>query len=421
MRTMPAKYAFEPVIAGIWGNEDKNDENDVICYRAADFDYEHLKVNESAGVVRNIAPSELVVKTLHPGDILIEKSGGGEKTLVGRSVLFDSDKVAVCSNFVSVLRPKSGQSSRYWNYQLAALYSNRGTEPFIKQSTGIQNLDVKAYLSQHVPIRSFEEQERIADELDRELAEIDELIADQLRLLDLLQERLVSLTFDLATDASNPDRYETGHPFWKTLPKGWTLQKLGWHFKIGNGSTPLSTNESYWSDDSTQIPWFNSSTVNQDLAIRPARYVTELAVKDCHLPIVPKGSLLIGMIGQGKTRGKVTKTGIEATLSQNIAYLSPMNNSQVKVDFTKLALEASYTELREINSGNGTTKGSLSCENIQQFKIPIPPKGHQSEIIVLHTETYNEIQFLIAKLKKSRLLLNSKKFSIINSFLRIDN
>lgn len=189
---MPAKYAFEPVIAGTWGNEDKNDENDVICYRAADFDYEHLKVNESAGVVRNIAPSELVVKTLHPDDILIEKSGGGEKTLVGRSVLFDSDKVAVCSNFVSVLRPKSGQSSRYWNYQLAALYSNRGTEPFIKQSTGIQNLDVKAYLSQHVPIRSFEEQERIADELDRELAEIDELIADVVKLQKLIEEREIA-------------------------------------------------------------------------------------------------------------------------------------------------------------------------------------------------------------------------------------
>lgn len=216
---------------------------------------------------------------------------------------------------LTVLRPKPCVDQRYLAY---LLQTPEFMNPAISSMTGAGGL--KRVSEEYVknikfPLPSLDEQKRIADELDRELADIDELIADQQRLQDLLQERLVSLTFDLATDASNPDRYETGHPFWKTLPKGWTLQKLGWHFNIGNGSTPLSTNESYWSDDSTEIPWFNSSSVNQDLAIEPARYVTNLAVKDCHLPIVPKGSLLMGMIGQGKTRGKVTKTGIEATLS----------------------------------------------------------------------------------------------------------
>ncbi|WHS49629.1 restriction endonuclease subunit S [Rothia sp. SD9660Na] len=259
-----------------------------------------------------------------------------------------------------------------------------------------------------IPLPPLEEQKQIADDLDRELAEIDEFIDDQQRLQDLLQERLVSLTFDLATDASNPDRYDTGHPFWKTLPRGWTLQKLGWHFKIGNGSTPLSTNESYWSDDSTDIPWFNSSTVNQELAIEPARYVTELAVKECHLPMIPKGSLLMGLIGQGKTRGKVTKTGIDATLSQNIAYLTPMQNSQVSIDFTKLALEAAYPELREINSGNGTTKGSLTCENIQQFRIPFPSINQQHSILQKHNYQKNINSKLSTAVELSDLLQERK-------------
>lgn len=316
--------------------------------------------------------------------------------------------------------PKPGWDSRYLGYILRSpeFIDRASAEAYGSKMPRIEWERLKNY---RIPAPPLVEQKRIVDELDRELAEIDEFIADQQRLQDLLQERLVSLTFDLATDASNPDRYGTGHPFWKTLPKGWSLQKLGWHFRIGNGSTPLSTNENYWSNDNTQIPWFNSSTVNQELAIMPARYVTELAVKEYHLPIVPKGSLLMGMIGQGKTRGKVTKTGIDATLSQNIAYLTPMQNSQVKADFAKLALEAAYTEIREINSGNGTTKGSLSCENIQQFKIPIPPRKYQLETIDLRTDIYHKTQFLINELNQSRLLFNSKKFSTINPLLTSNN
>lgn len=235
-----------------------------------------------------------------------------------------------------------------------------------------------------VPWPSYSEQVKIADQLDRELAEIDGLIADQIRLQELLTERLTSLTFELATDASNPDRYETGHPFWKTLPVGWTLQKLGWHFNVGNGSTPRSDNPEYWTDSPEQgFPWFNSSAVNQQLATEPARYVTAKAIKETHLPIVPAGSILMGMIGQGKTRGMITTTGIDASISQNIAYLTPLSSTNNEfLQFSKLALQAAYPYLREINSGNGTTKGSLTCQEIQGLRIPVPPGD------ICHTKDY---------------------------------
>lgn len=312
--------------------------------------------------------------------------------------------------------PKPGWDSRYLGHVLRSpkFIDKASAEAYGSKMPRIEWEQIKNY---QIPAPPLVEQKKIADELDRELAEIDEFIADQQRLQDLLQERLVSLTFDLATDASNPERYETGHPFWKTLPKGWTLQKLGWHFRVGNGSTPLSTNEEYWSDDTDDIPWFNSSTVNQTIAERPSRYVTKKAMQKCHLPTVPAGSLLMGMIGQGKTRGMVTKTGIEATLSQNVAYLTPMKNSGLDVDFALLALKAAYPELREINSGNGTTKGSLTCETIQQFRIPIPQLINQTEIKNQHTRSIKKDLHLIEEVESLKYLLKTAKISTINSSL----
>lgn len=276
--------------------------------------------------------------------------------------------------------PKPGWDSRYLGHVLRSpkFIDKASAEAYGSKMPRIEWEQIKNY---QIPAPPLVEQKKIADELDRELAEIDELIADQLRLQDLLQERLVSLTFDLATDASNPERYETGHPFWKTLPKGWTLQKLGWHFSIGNGSTPSTENPDYWVDEENGLPWFNSSIVNSYIAMEPARYVTDIAIRECHLPVVPKDSLLVGLTGQGKTRGMVTKTGINATINQHLAFISPRSDSQVNIDFANLILKAAYPEIRFLSDGNGGTKGALTCENLKHFSVPIPSNSIQEETI----------------------------------------
>jgi type I restriction enzyme S subunit len=102
---MRLKFAFEPIIGGVWGDEPKGDSNDMVCVRVADF-------NDLAGTVstdkltqRNISPSEQRGRVLHCGDLLLEKSGGGEQTAVG--LLFDSTTISKHhSNFIAVYTAK---------------------------------------------------------------------------------------------------------------------------------------------------------------------------------------------------------------------------------------------------------------------------------------------------------------------------
>ena len=75
---------------GAWGEEKSNDENDVICLRIADFDYQRLRFKDTNELTIRNYKSEVKNKLLLlKDDILIEKSGGGEKTPVGRAVIFD--------------------------------------------------------------------------------------------------------------------------------------------------------------------------------------------------------------------------------------------------------------------------------------------------------------------------------------------
>lgn len=183
------KWSTQGMVNGTWGDE-PNGVDDIICVRVADFDRERFLVVDEPPTWRAVETSQRDGRLLRKGDLLIEKSGGGEKQLVGCVVLFDHDYSAVCSNFVARMPVASGMHPRFWCYVHAALYASRLNYPSIKQTTGIQNLDGSAYLNQRVNFPNFDEQGEIADFLDREVAKIDKLIERKRALIEKLKETL---------------------------------------------------------------------------------------------------------------------------------------------------------------------------------------------------------------------------------------
>lgn len=99
---------------------------------------------------------------LRTGDLLLEKSGGGEKSPVGFVARYEGPDGAVSSNFIARLRPRSGIVPAYLQQMFGALYAGRANVPYVRQVTGIQNLDVTGYLGLRVPDRDPHEQESIA-------------------------------------------------------------------------------------------------------------------------------------------------------------------------------------------------------------------------------------------------------------------
>ena len=81
------KWAFSNCRNGAWGTE-PDGETDVICIRAADFDGRLGRLNNGERTLRSIDSETLKKLALRSGDIVLEKSGGGEKQLVGRAALF---------------------------------------------------------------------------------------------------------------------------------------------------------------------------------------------------------------------------------------------------------------------------------------------------------------------------------------------
>lgn len=178
---------------GVWGDESLEDENDIPCVRVADFDRQRLCVKLGEPTIRNILPKDLVGRQLSFGNLLLEKSGGGENQPVGCVVLYEDTKPAVCSNFIAKVELADGMVPSYWRYMHAAAYSVRLTVGSINQTSGIQNLDQGRYFDERACFPPYHEQQDIANYLDRETAKIDVLIKKSQESIKLAKEHRTAL------------------------------------------------------------------------------------------------------------------------------------------------------------------------------------------------------------------------------------
>ena len=121
------KRSVDKCTNGFWGAE-PDGINDLCVLRVADFNRDNFLINENKLTFRSIQPKEAENRLLKKGDLLIEKSGGGDKTLVGCVVMFDKEFSAITSNFVAKMTPNINTDSKYLTYSFAHLYSGR--EPY---------------------------------------------------------------------------------------------------------------------------------------------------------------------------------------------------------------------------------------------------------------------------------------------------
>ena len=194
----PIKDATHRPIGGTWGDE-ASEGDSIVCVRVADFNRDTRIVSENASTLRAVGRNSRQRRLLRPGDLLIEKSGGGKCQPVGVVVIFESGVEAVCSNFIARLSVKKAHIPRYWLYGHMVLYDRALNVPAIKQTTGIQNLDLQWYLATLFCFPPVREQESIATYLDSETAKIDRATNLARQESSLLREYRTSLISDVVT------------------------------------------------------------------------------------------------------------------------------------------------------------------------------------------------------------------------------
>lgn len=279
-------------------------------------------------------------------------------------------------------------------------------------SASMQNLSQDDFLGFFLALPKIDEQAAIACFLDLETAKIDALIAEQEKLIALLAEKRQATISHAVTKGLDPQvpMKGSGVAWLGEVPAHWRIQPIKQFGRIGNGSTPNRDNPDYWTEEG--FPWLNSSIVNQYKATEAQHFVSPKALKECHLPIIEPPAVLVGITGQGKTRGMATQLCLTATVNQHLAYIKP-DEQRLSIRHLLYCLEAAYETLRTESEGAGSTKGAITCDQLGRLRIPVPSIAEQETIATFLEQENFKLDRLVAEAQHGIELLKERRGALI--------
>jgi type I restriction enzyme, S subunit len=112
----------------------------------------------------------------------------------------------------------------------------------------------------------------------------------------------------------------------------------------------------YWAGS---IPWVSSGEVRNNVISETRELITKAGQQNSSVKLLPKGTVLLAMIGEGKTRGQSAILGIEATINQNIAAVV-IDHGMVVPEFLWWWFQLQYEQTRRRGAGNGPK--ALNCQ-----------------------------------------------------------
>lgn len=398
---------------GVWGDE-ADGVHDMICVRVADFDRLQFRVLLEEPTVRSIEPRVAQNRQLVRGDLLLEKSGGGEQQPVGALVIHDHDEPAVCSNFIARVQVADGYDARFLTYLHAALYSARINTRSIKQSTGIQNLDSASYLNEVVGLPELTEQRAIATFLDRETAKIDGLVARKERLIELLQEKRATLITRAVTRGLDQDgrMKESGVGWLGDIPAHWEPMRMWRLCTAISGGTPAKDNPTYWGGD---IPWVSPKDMKRRVIDSSEDTITDRAVGETALRLIAPPVVLIVVRGMILAHSfPVAITAVPVTINQDMKALRLCG--MVEPSYFAWALEGlarGVVALVVEEAAHGTR--AIRMDEWRNLVVPIPPQEEQRAIADLLDRETAKIDALVAKAREASDRLKEFRTALISA------
>ena len=331
-----------------------------------------------AGSSTSVIPANSVV--------VVVRSGILERTVPIALVPFE----ATLNQDMKAIVPYPGVDSRWLLYtfksQLRVVLNDCR-----KDGTTVASLDTANLQALPIPLPPIAEQRRIVDSLEDHLSRLDaaELILAQ---LEVRLASLQALVFDQATMG-------------RQVLESTTVGDL---CEVFVGSTPSRSNPAFWSGD---LPWVSSGEVAFNRISNTRERISRAAAGNPGTRIHPPGTVMIAMIGEGKTRGQVAILDIEAAHNQNCASIR-IDRSKLIPEFVYHSLRSRYEQNRSTNAAGGV-QPALNKSKVQQLPLPLFSLEDQREIV----DEVESAEYLFGRLAEAVSKARSRSTALRRSLL----
>ena len=259
----------------------------------------------------------------------------------------------------------------------------------------------------------LDEQQAIADFLDRETAKIDALVEKKERLIALLQEKRTALITHAVTKGLDPNvpMHDSGIEWLGPIPAHWAHRRLGYVVTAIGGHTPATGNPMYWDGD---IPWVTPKDMKRRQILGAIDHVAEPALEETGLHLIDPGAVLIVVRGMILAHTfPVAVTRVPVTINQDMKALLPNDDSSG--DFLAYLLEGISGGILSLveEAAHGTRR--LQTELWKRLKVLLPADREQCQIVEFLDRETATIDALIAKVCEAIERLKEYRTALISA------
>jgi len=366
--------------SGLWKGK-KGHLTDANVIRNTNFKSDGMLSYENIALLQ-VETKELSKRQLKHGDIILEKSGGGEKTPVGRVCLFKKQDNKIpfsLSNFTCLIRVKEPSilNYKYLHKFLHYMYEAGKTELMQRNSTGIRNLQLKEYKNISIPLPPIAEQQHIVTKLDAAFADINkkiDLSIQKVQKIELLKKKFLN---------SKLNKINTKDEI--------TINDLCYTSDfVANGSfTSLAKNVKYLDNEDYAI-LVRLADYRKNFKSK-LKYVSKKSYEFLKHSKLEEGDLILTNVGAySGTPFLIPKLNKPSTLGPNAILVRPdtkkMSNGYLKIFFD------SYIGQSLLDSiSTGTTHKKFNKTSFRKIKINVPKLNEQVDIVNKFRELNEEV------------------------------
>jgi len=262
--------------------------------------------------------------------------------------------------------------------------------------------------------KNYQEQTAIAAFLDCKTAEIDRLIADKKRLIELYEEEKTAIINQAVTKGLNPDvkMKDSGIEWIGEIPEYWEVKRLKYVVsKVGSGVTPTGGATVY---QSSGIPLLRSQNIHfEGIKLNDVAYISEEIHEKMSNSKVLEGDVLLNITGASIGRTYFAEKSLgEANVNQHVCILRP--NEHIISCFFHLLLRSNIGQEQMRRDQTGSGREGLNFEMIKNFYIVLFDLSEQHSIITYLESECSRINAKVEKTKKLIALLTEYRTTLIS-------
>ncbi len=157
----------------------------------------------------------------------------------------------------------------------------------------------------------------------------------------------------------------------------WPMAPISEFCTTGTGGTPSRDHPERYFKGGT-IPWVKSGELRENTIYETEERVTDLALQESNVRMVPAGALLLAMYGA--TVGRLGVLGVPATTNQAICHILP-DPQRASTRYLFYAIRSQIETL--VARGVGGAQPNISQGIVKTLRIPLPPLPEQRRIAAI--------------------------------------